>query len=176
MDKTLQTTFRIEDLRTKDLKRLVVPAERVFLANRDNKQYGEEKIYEIAIVSKDGTKVFFATEEDLFSKKYYAIEKVDFLEEKPFISLMSGTRMAPMIDSKEIYMCNFGSIYELNFKTIQKYGFKFSNLVKLNKNTIKDQKSYIDRKEKEFEEDQHNHRHKYPLQFQDDDFVYSQEI
>ena len=175
MDRTLQTQFRIEDLRSKDLKRLEVPSTRVYLAHRDNKQYGEEKLYEIAIMSKDGTNIFFATEEDLFSKKYYSVEEVELLEEMPFISLMSGTRMAPMIDSKEIYMCNFGSIYELRFNTIKDKGFKFSDLVKLNRNVLKDQKSYIDRKEKEFEEEQHNHRHKYPLHFQDDDYVFSQE-
>lgn len=175
MDRTLQTQFRIEDLRSKDLKRLTVPAQRVYLAHRDNKLYGEEKIYEIGIISKDGTKMFFATEEDLFSKRYYDINQVELLEDKPFVSLMNGTFMAPTSDSDKINMENFETIYTLNYRPIRKYGFRFTDLIKLNKHTMKDQKKYIDRKERNFREQQYYHRHKYKLNLQDDDYVCSQE-
>ena len=151
MRKEQENTYFFDEIARKDLKRINVEGERIFVACRNNQTYHHEPIYELAILNKDRTKALFCTEEDFFGRRFFDTKDLDFLEAQPLGELMDAE--LGILYSDEIFMARFPAIEELNFKKLKLFGISFAKLVDTNKKILVQQRKFVDRKEKERREE-----------------------
>ena len=147
MKKEQETTYFFDEIARKDLKRINVEGNRIFVVRRDNQMYHHEPIFELAILNKDRTKALFCTEEDFFSRRFYNTQNLEFLEAEPLGDLMDAE--LGILYSDEIFMARFPAIEELNFRKLKLFGISFAKLVDTNKKILVQQRKFVDRKEKE---------------------------
>lgn len=163
MKKQYNTKIRLDELTSKDLFRIPIGAERVYLARRDGKEYLQEEIYELCISSKDGREVMFATEDDFFGFKFYDVSNVEFIETQPLVEIMKYDGFKVSSQSEFITQKRFTTLFGINFNKAEERGFNFGGLVKLNAKLIKDQKEYANKLKEEFEKHQEYLNKKAPI-------------
>lgn len=147
MRKEQETTYFFDEIARKDLKRIQVESNRIYVACRNNQTYHHEPIYELAILNKDRTKALFCTEEDFFGRKFFNTKDVEFLEPESLAHYIDSD--LKIIYSDEIFMARFPSIEEMNLRKFKLCGISFAKLVDLNKKILVEQRQFVDRKEKE---------------------------
>ena len=168
MERKFKTKMTLEELKTKDLSRIPVKADRVYLACRDNHKYLGDYVYEFCIMTKNGQGVMFATEQDLHSFKIYPADKVLFLEPNAITCYMEPGTKTQTMNSAEITVDKFGALFRIDFQKLIDRGFNFKGLTRLNAACIKNQKAYSDRLLKEFEDHQKWLNTKAPIMGLDD--------
>ena len=151
MKKEQEKNYFFDEIARKDLKRINVEGDRIFVACREQQTYHHEPIYELAILNKDRTKALFCTEEDFFSRRFFDTKDIEFLEAQPLGELMDAE--LGILYSDEIYMARFPAIEELNFRKLKLFGISFAKLVDTNKKILVQQRKFVDRKEKERREE-----------------------
>ena len=163
MKKPYNTKIKLDELTSKDLFRIPIAGERVYLARREGKEYLQEEIYELCISSKDGKDVMFATEDDFFAFKFYDKNDVEFLEPEAIVNYMEKDGLANIMQSDLITQEKFTSLFGFDYAKAQTRGFSFGGLVKLNSRLIKDQKKHANKLKEEWEKHQEYLNKKAPI-------------